>query len=218
MVMTNLFAMEPISVADRSRINKAIHQAEAETGGEIYVVLARESDDYFYPACFMWSFIALISAICVAFWLHFSWRDVSLHYFGLDVLVCYIVGLLYLLMMPSLRLWLTPRRVKLMRAHGNAVRQFLAHNVHKTKNRTGILIFVSLAEHYAEVIADTGINDKVSQDDWRAIVDLLTSHARNGVLVEGYIQAIGKAGEILAANFPRPSDDENELPDHLVEI
>ncbi|AQS41960.1 MAG: Putative membrane protein [Candidatus Tokpelaia hoelldobleri] len=207
-----------ITDEERARIAQAVRVAESRTSGEIYVVLARESDDYFYTASFMMSFITLVLAILCAFWLHWSWRDIPLHYFGLGMLGFYLFCLFCLAVIPSLRLWLTPARVKQRHAHNNAVRQFLAHNVGRTSGRTAVLLFVSLAEHYAEVIADSGINARVQQQEWHDIVALLTSHARKGELAGGYVRAIDKAGALLAGHFPPDGRNENVLSDELVEI
>ena len=73
-----------------------------------------------------------------------------------------------------------PRRLRYRRAHDNALKQFLARNVHITTARTGVLIFVSLAERYAEVVADSGINAKVPQETWNDIVADLVAHAQPG--------------------------------------
>lgn len=207
-----------ISGEDHRRIASAIGKAKAETSGEIYVVLAGESDDYFYPACFVLCFVTLALAVACAFWLHWHWRGVALHTFGLGVLAFYGLLLFYLLFIPSLRLWLTPASIRMQKCHLNAMRQFLAHNVHRTRRHTAILLFISLAEHYAEVIAGTGINEKVAQEEWQDIVDILTAHARRGMLANGYIKAIEKAGALLGQHFPSFAGDENVLPDHLVEL
>ena len=119
---------------------------------------------------------------------------------------------------PSLRIRLVSKRMRYRRAHENAVRQFLARNIHLTKARTGVLVFVSLAERYAEIVADEGIDAKVPQEAWNGIVARLLEDARAGRLTEGYETAIAAVGALLAEHFPRRADDANELDAHLVEI
>jgi putative membrane protein len=104
------------------------------------------------------------------------------------------------------------------RAHDNAVRQFLAHNIHLTGERTGVLLFLSMEERYAEVIADSGIDARVGQEDWDRIVGLLVSHAGKDRLAEGFCEAVREVGALLARHFPPRPNDRNELDDHLVEI
>ncbi|TIV10731.1 MAG: TPM domain-containing protein, partial [Mesorhizobium sp.] len=120
--------------------------------------------------------------------------------------------------LPGLRIHLVPRRLRYQAAHANAIKQFLARNVHRTTARTGVLVFVSIAEHYAEVIADSGIDSRVGQDVWDSVVRDLTAHARDDRLADGFIKAIEATGAVLAEHFPVSTGDSNELDDHLVEI
>jgi putative membrane protein len=92
----------------------------------------------------------------------------------------------------------------------------MAQNLHTTKGHTGILIYVSFAEHFAELIADHAIDKKVPQKTWDLIVRELTGHLGRGELDKGLIGAIGACGKILAKHFPPGSQDPNELPNHLI--
>ena len=94
----------------------------------------------------------------------------------------------------------------------------MAHGIHTTADRSGVLLFVSLAEHYAEVVADAGINEKVDQNEWDDMVATLTQHAAKGQVGEGFVVAIEKAGGLLAEHFPPQKGQVNELDDRLVEI
>ena len=112
-----------------------------------------------------------------------------------------------------------PRRLRYQAAHANALKQFLARNVHRTTARTGVLVFVSIAERYAEVVADSGINSQGRPAclgrRGRAISP---QHAGDDRLADGFVKAIGQVGAVLAEHFPVTSGDANELDDHLVEI
>jgi putative membrane protein len=90
--------------------------------------------------------------------------------------------------------------------------------VHRTAGRTGVLIFVSLTERYAEVIADVGIGSRVDPLLWEDTIRDLTAHARQEKLADGFVQAIGSVGAVLAEHFPLSPGNENELDDHLIEI
>ncbi|MFC0244193.1 TPM domain-containing protein [Falsochrobactrum ovis] len=207
-----------ISAEDHTRIGEAIRKAEADTSGEVYAVLARSSDDYFFAAGFVATCGILAASVIAAFLAHWYWFNISLPIFGLAILAAFITTMVLLRFLPSLRIYLVPRRIRYKRAHLNAVQQFLARNVHNTKNRTGILLFVSLAEQYAEVVADAGINAKVSQDEWNAIVGTLIHHASRAEVVEGFLTAIEQAGQLLAQHFPPGTVPANELDDHLIEL
>lgn len=207
-----------LSVADHDRIAAAIRAAEAETAGEIYCVVARSSDSYFYPAAFFATLGIVLVGVVVAFLLEFWWISLRLPVFWAAVVLALVAAWLILLLIPALRIHLVPRRLRYQRAHDNALKQFLARNVHITSARTGVLVFVSLAERYAEVVADSGINAKVGQETWNGIVGDLVSHARDDRLADGFIQAVATIGKLLSGHFPRRADDLNELDDHLVEI
>jgi len=203
---------------DHDRISAAIREAEAKTSGEIYCVLARSSSTYFYPSAFCLAVAMLALSGIIVLLLDWRWYQVDAIHVVAAQMLAYVAGLLVLRLFPALRIHLVPKRVRYARAHENAVKQFLARNIHLTEARTGVLIFVSLAERYAEVVADSGINGKVQQDEWNRIVADLIASAADHRLTEGFVDAIENVGKLLAANFPWRSDDKNELDDHLVEI
>jgi putative membrane protein len=207
-----------LSPADHLRITEAIRAAETGTSGEIYCVVARSSDGYFYPAAFFVTIGIVVAGIVMAFLLEFWWISVRLPVFWAAAVLALAAGWLVLLAAPGLRIHFVPRRLRYQRAHDNALKQFLARNVHITTARTGVLLFVSLVERYAEVVADSGIHAKVDQEIWNGIVADLVAHARTDRLADGFVAAVGVVGELLSRHFPRSGDDLNELDDHLVEI
>lgn len=212
------FQHNHLAPADRERIAGAIRAAEEQTNGEIYAVLARSSDDYFYVAGFVACCGMIVTSVIAAFVAHFYWFDLTLPKFALANLAAFVCLIALLAFMPSLRMLLVPHRVRYKRAHLNALQQFISRNVHLTNKRNGILLFVSLAERYAEVVADAGINAKVSQQEWNEIVVTLSNHASRGAIADGFVEAISQAGSLLAKHIPKDADDKNELEDHLVEL
>jgi putative membrane protein len=122
-----------------------------------------------------------------------------------------------------LALWPSRRRVRLVPpsvrkelVRRRATEQFLAQNLHTTEGRTGVLIFVSVAEHRAEILADTGIDTRVPAGTWQKIVDALTREIGAGRAAQGFVAAIAEIGAHLARHFPPGAADSNELPDHLI--
>lgn len=207
-----------LSEAEHRRISAAIAAAEGRTSGEIVCVVAGASDGYFFASGLFALAFVLGAGILVALGLERLWIGLRLPVFATAQALAAGSALALLSWSPRLRLALTPRGVRFRAAHANAVRQFLARNVHRTEARTGVLVFVSLAERYAEVLADGGIDAQVPQERWDAIVGGLTESARDGRLAEGLVLAVQEAGRLLAAHFPPRAGDENELSDHLVEI
>lgn len=204
--------------AEHDRIAAAIKAAEAETSGEIYCVLAHDSDGYFFPAAFVLAAAILAVSFLAAVWLDWQWRPVAIWHFAAAQVLAFGGALAVVVAMPSLRLHLVPRGLLERRAHQNAAKQFLSRNIHRTTARTGVLIFVSVAERYAEIIADTGIDERVGPEAWTGIVDMLIEQARRDRLADGFVEAIGAVGLLLAEHFPVGPVDRNELDDHLVEI
>ena len=199
-----------LSKDDMTRIGAAITAAESRTSGEIVAVVARESSTYLY-APFMWA--ALLALLVPWPLIYFTWVSVQKIYV---VQMAVFLFLLFLFLVRPVRFWLVPASVKRARAHRRAVEQFLAQDLHTTTGRTGVMIFVSVAERYAEVLADTGIDKKVAQGTWKMIVDDLTALIGDGQPADGFIKAIEEAGHHLAKHFPPAVPDPNELPDHLI--
>ena len=123
-----------------------------------------------------------------------------------------------ILRLPAIRFRIVPRQRKHDRAHAEAMSQFFAHGLDKTAQRTGVLIFAAAAERYAEIVADAGINEKVSPQVWDDAIAALTSAIADGRTGDGFIAAIEKCGAVLAEHFPPGALAHDELPDKLVEI
>ncbi|PZO78282.1 MAG: hypothetical protein DI629_12455 [Mesorhizobium amorphae] len=203
---------------ERARITHAIRAAEARSSGEIVCAVAGASGNYFLPAAAILLGCVLPVSLVAALILDRFWLTLSLPLFALAQLLAAAVLLLFLWMSPRLQRVLTPQSVQARAAHDNALRQFLARNVHRTRGRTGVLLFVSRAERHAEVIADSGIDALVPPGTWDALVDGILLHAHADRLAEGLAEAATQAGALLAKHFPPSPVEENELPDHLVEI
>jgi len=120
-----------------------------------------------------------------------------------------------ILCLPRVRTALLPPRARRAIAHRAALEQFVLRGIARKQDRSGLLIFVSLAEHYARIIADDGIAARVPRAQWQAAVDALTAHMRDGRIAEGFITAIELCGNELAAHFPRTDASRDELPDRI---
>jgi putative membrane protein len=193
---------------DREAISAAIREAEKRSSGQIVCVLARASSDYAYVPIAWASALALFSP-----WPLIEFTQWSVQRIFLIQLAVFLVAALIFSWGP-LRLVLVPRPVRRARAHSAALEQFVIRRVAHTKNRTGVLIFVSLAERYARIIADEGIARKVQAAEWQAAIEALIDHMRVGRLAAGFTAAIERCGAVLATHAP-PDGSANELPDRL---
>ena len=195
---------------EEARISKAIGDVERKTSGEILAVVAKQSDGYLYVPFLVASLVALLVP-----WpfIYLTWHPVQWIYLIQLAVFAVIVALL----LPGhVRLWVVPDSVKKMHAHRRAVEQFVVQNLHTSSGRTGVLIFVSLAEHYAEIIADKGIHAKVPEGTWQVIIDQLTNDLANDEAAKGFVTAIEACGKHLAAHFPPGTASANEFPNHLI--
>jgi putative membrane protein len=201
-----------LSDADRARVIEAIRKAETRTSGEIYCVFTRASSGYrVFPLAWA-AVIALLIPLPLIYLT--AWPAGVIYALQLAA----FLGALYGLNRGRIRYWIVPGRTKRERAHQEALRQFAAHGLQHTQLRTGVLIFVSIAERYAEVVADSGIDQKVSQDAWDDVVATLTSAFAGGQPAEGLINAIEKCAMILAEHFPAGAINRDELPNAIVEL
>jgi putative membrane protein len=198
------------SERDEQRIAEAITRAEKATSGEIVAVVAAESSSYLY-APFLWaSVVALLVPWPLILW---TWWPAAWIY--LAQVAAFAVVLAATLPRP-VRYWLVPGFVKRARAHRRALEQFVTQNLHTTAGRTGVLIFISIAERHAEIVADAGIEARVATGTWQEIVTRLTAAFTAGRHTDGFVAAIEEVGGHLAQHFPPGSLDANELPDHLI--
>jgi putative membrane protein len=201
-----------ISQADKGRIAEAIRAAEAKTSGEIFCVVAHQSSDYrLVPLAWAAALALLVPAPLIFFTL---WPAAMIY---LVQLVVFIAAAL-VLSLPAIRFHIVPRRTRHERAHISALRQFYAQGLHQTENRTGVLIFASLAERYAEIVADGGINAKVTPQVWDQAIAALIDGMKHGRAGDGFVAAVAQCGAVLAEHFPPGALNRDELPNRLVEI
>ena len=195
---------------DRVRISSAIRASEARTTGEIVCVLAENSSA---DATGVPVMLAAIVALALP-WPLMMFTALPLQSI-LSLQVLTFLGLLTILCLPRVRVALLPRAARRALAHRAAMEQFLTRGIARTRERTGILIFVSMAERYARIIADEGIASRVPQEEWQGALDTLKAHMREGRIADGFVTAIDRCGAVLAAHFPVVEGDRSELPDRI---
>jgi putative membrane protein len=198
-----------MSPQDREKIASAIRAAEAGTSGEIVCVLAQSSSDAAALPVLIAAMIALATPWALV--ATTAWTVQSILW--LQILV--FVVLTIFLCLPRIRVALIPRRMRRAMAFRVAAEQFVTRGIARKKDRSGVLIFVSLAEHYVRIIADDGIAARVHQREWEAAVAALIEHMRADRIVDGFIAAIGLSGTLLARHFPRDGKNVDELPDRI---
>ncbi len=198
-----------ISKEDHERIASAVRSVEANTSGEIVCVLARTSSQNTAMPLFVTALVALATP-----WLLMVFTAMTVQRM-LSLQVVTFLTLLLFLSLPRVRIFLLPRKTRRAIAHQAAMEQFISRGIARNKDRAGILIFVSLAERYARIIADNEIAGRVPQSEWQAAVDALTRHMRDGRIADGFVSAINACGKVLMQHFPRSGKSGDKLPDRI---
>jgi len=197
---------------DERAVHDALAAAEKRTVGEILPVIVERSDphpgaDWLAALCLL-----LVGSGLLASWL--PWEHpmlLLLSQFGMGA-----VGFGLARVLPDFkRLFIFEDRASAVAAE-QAFQEFYANGLHKTEAGTGVLLFVSLLEHRAIVLADEGIDAKVDAEFWAGTDDAILDGIRKGSLRAGLVSGIHSAGERLAELFPWQDGDRNEIPDRVI--
>lgn len=202
-----------LSDQDRERIATAIADAEKTTSAEIICVVTRSSSDY-WAAPFLWATLAAL----IWPWPLISITNLTAWTIYLTQLILFAVVALALSFPKSRRMSLTPPWIRSRRAHLSALEHFYTQGLHRTVNRSGVLIFVSAAERHAEILGDDSVALKVGESTWRPIVENLRAALARNQVAEGVAAAVAGVSAILAKELPPRENDRNELPDKVIVI
>lgn len=208
-----------LSDADRAAITAAVERAEKQTAGEIVPMVVSAS--YHYPMAEVIGGVALALPMAllltplVGGWLWIgSWN--LWVFLGLATLL-FIAGLAMVRHTPALKRCFISKREIDEEVEEAAVTSFFKNGVHRTREETGVLLFISLFEHRVWVLADRGINRKVSAGQWDQIVADVVLGIRQRRAGEAIAEAVTRIGDLLAAHFPVRPDDRDELANLIVE-
>jgi putative membrane protein len=224
--------MARLSADDHAKVSGAIAAAEAKSDGEIIAVTTGLSDSY-HDVALHWAVLALIATLAIfaaapsmlRFWfdlLFGGWRAeptlAELLTLLLVLSVAKFTAVLMILRYMPLRLALTPGATKTRRVRRHAIAIFKAGAERRTIGRTGVLIYLSMGEHRAEIVADEAITHVTSPEIWGEAMAALLVEVKQGRVADGMVAAIEQVGVVLAEHFPRSATDTNEIPDKLIEL
>ncbi|WAC23928.1 TPM domain-containing protein [Blastomonas sp. SL216] len=224
--------VESISPDEHCIVTAAVAEAEKQTDGEIVTVIAGHSDDYRETPIYWAVAVMFLALACIAVFPEWfeallaqatgGWEHVytASEYLTLIMLALAAkFGLVHLIVGWKLvRLALTPSAVKRARVRQRAINLFRVSAEKRTRGLTGVLIYLSMAEHRAEIVADSAIAAKVSPDVWGEAMADMIAELRAGRAGEGMAAAVRDVGKVLAEHFPKSDDNPNELPDRLIEL
>ncbi|QDZ06218.1 hypothetical protein FPZ24_00970 [Sphingomonas panacisoli] len=222
----------PLSAEDRALVSNAVTAAEAGTDGEIVTIVTRRSDEY-RDTGLIWAAMAMLLVVALAAVLPGTidakialvtggWGEVpsmAARFVTLLVIEAVVFGLALLLFRNGrLRIALTPPTVRARRVRGRAIRYFKVGAEKRTAARVGVLLYLSLDERLAEIVADAAIHAKVPPERWGDAMAALVDEVRDGRPAQGMAAAVRAIGAIVAEHFPKTEHDRNELPDRLIEL
>ncbi len=219
--MKNL-AKEFLSIEEQERISRCVQEVEKTTSGEIVPMVVSAS--YHYPVA------SLLGALIVALLLGVgltaaesfrrAWGGLTLFDLWLFPAVFGVALLLVhelIKAVPALkRLFITPAEIS-EEVEEAALTAFYRQGLGDTRDRTGVLIYISVFERRAYVLADKGIHEKVKPEHWQEAVELVTRGFREKRHADAICRAVRRCGELLAKHFPIKPDDTNELKNLIVE-
>lgn len=214
-----------ISTADEKAIAETVAEAEQKTNGEIALAIVKQSDDYsalellISIAAFLLGAVIFIgfSNTIVSFLSTLVW--VFSHKLLLSVFLVstsLLIPLCFLLLnISSFERIFIPKKLRHKNTEKRAMLHFVQSALYKTKDHSGILIFVSVLERTVVVFADEGINSRVEAGTWNGICAKLTDALKKKEAGKGFIEAVEACGTILHEAFPARKNNPNELNNSL---
>ena len=214
-----------LSKDDMKKIGSAVKKAESKTSGEIATAIIKESYDYaIYELMFAvvigfgYFVIMMFFAGNIEQILQEKFWDYSVNYlimfYGFSTFI--VITIFYFIgNISSIDRLIVPKKIRLQKVQERATRYFMESGVYNTKDRTGILIFISILERRVELLADSGINEKISAEKWQNIVNNIIKGIKQKDIAAHLTESINECGDLLTEHFPIQADDKNELTDDI---
>lgn len=227
-----MYKISHMTAADHALVTAAVADAEQHTSGEI-VTIVNDLSDHYEDVRMAWaSAVAFIALTTYATFPDFyiglindllgGWGHeyTTGEYAALLLTAVALkwIGTWLILKWMPLRLALTPKAIKLARVRSRAISLFKVGTESKTLGRTGVLLYLSMKEHRAEIVADEAIASKVAPEVWGDAMVALLDQVKAGNPGAGVAAAVTQMGVVLAEHFPKGSENPNELPDRLIEL
>lgn len=204
-----------LSEEDVKKIEDTISRVEESTSGEIVPVIVKRSSTVGHVPLTLTLLITLLLVIAELPFSDWLWVTPWVYLWPVVIVVIYYVSHI-LGKIPWIQKILVPERDEVSQVHQRAHLEFYTNRIHRTEAGTGVLIFVSVMEKKAVVLADDGISKKLPKETWDQVFAQLGEHLHRGQWGEGFVKAIESCGEHLKTHFPISSSGQNELKNHLI--
>lgn len=210
-----------LTADERERIRLAVHAAEQHTNAEIVPMIVSRSGLY-RDAQHRVGIILALAALTILltteiFWLPWGWHASNAAWLVLATILAYGAGAWLGSLVRIIRLFTSTDRMH-QKVRLRAERAFAQHAVSQTRERTGVLLMVSLLEHQIYVLPDQPLFQRVPVERWSLVVEAAVGRLKAGDIVGGLCQSIQTCGVLLAEVCPgRPGDNPDELSNELVQ-
>jgi len=201
-----------INKKDKQSISKSIEILESKSSAELVAVVTKRSTSYKYASSVMSIILVCLISLFSLFF------DISTFFLIQIQILMFLLLHFVFEKYNNLVLFLLPSFYKKNIARNYAQTQFINLKLNKTKTKHALMFFVSIDEKYVEIITDENISSKISNEFWQEIVDEFIKDVKNGDLSGGYLKAINSCSIYLIKEFPIKNDDENELPNEVIEL
>jgi putative membrane protein len=216
-----------LTAAERDQVTAAVSAAEEGTDGEIMTIVTDVSDAY-HDVALHYALAAVLGVTAIAaIWpgvftpFDRGWEDADI---GRDLFAVLLAQAIVFLLVrfgltwSRLRLALTPRATRKRRVRRRAVQYFRVGAESRTAGREAVLLYLSVGEHVAELLADTTVHRAVPPERWAEAMAALIDAVREDRVGDGMSAAVAAIGVILAEHLPKTADNPNELPDRVIEL
>ena len=194
----------------KRRATEAIRTVESQTSAEVVVAVRHAAERHVRTSLVFGGAVAVVALVVMLV----SPRVYDVRTMPLDALLAFVLGGLACHFVPALRRRLTPRALRLAAAERGARAAFAALGIEKTRQRSGILVFVALFERTALLVPDEGIPTPLLGDAYQAIGSGLAKSVA-ALDFEAFLRELTELGPLLSGVLPRRPDDENELCDDV---
>ncbi len=220
---------------DKEAIRVAVETAESSTSGEIAPMVVDHSDSYREAEVLGGVLLAGLLAFIISVLIEYAavsagtaeWGGTNnnTHFLHYGIYIWTYIPLVILFFFPSrylfrrypaLKLPLVGRKRIEQAVRERAVRAFYEKGLYKTRDETGVLVFISLLERKVWILGDRGVDRKIPHSCWQGLARELSAGIRDDRACEALCAVINSIGKEMAVHFPRRPDDTNELSDQII--
>jgi putative membrane protein len=210
-----------LTTDERERIRLAVHAAEQRTSAEIVPMIVARSGlyrDARHRAGLTLALSVLTALLTLeALWLPWGWHASNAAWLLLATILAYLVGTWLGTLAPIIRMFTSTERMQ-HKVRLRAERGFAQHAVSQTRERTGVLIMLSILERQIYVLPDQPLSQRVPIEQWSQVVQVAVERLKAHDIAGGLCQGIERCGRLLAEICPgRPGDNPNELSDRVIQ-